>query len=88
MVARQPGRPTEHEFIGAALRYTSGDYKQEWVHVQCGPVVNVFNKFIGIDVDMDIIRRESEAVGRRGEPETIEDFAIRQLSAYQRRQNG
>ena len=87
MVERQPGRPDEHEFIGAALRYTAGEYEAQFVHVQCGPFVNVFKQFTGISTDMDIIRRESEAVGRSGEPETLEDFALRQLSKY-RRQNG
>ena len=87
MVARQPGRPSEREFVGAALRYTGGDYQEEWVHVQCGPFVNVFKQFTGISSDMDIIRRESEAVGKPGEPETLEDFAIRQLSTYRRRLN-
>ena len=88
MVERQPGRPDEYEFIGAALRYTAGEYTAQLVHVQCGPFVNVFKHFPGIASDMDIIRRESEAVGRSGVPETLEDFALRQLSSYRRRQNG
>ena len=88
MVERQPGRPSEQEFVGAALRFTTGDYSAEWVHVQCGPFVNVFRKPSGIEYDMAVIRRESDAVGRPGELETLEDFALRQLSHYQRRHTG
>jgi len=86
MVERQPGRPSEQEFMGAALRYTSGEYREEWIHVQCGPFVNVFKRFTGIDQDMSVIRREADAVGRSGVPETLEDFALRQLASYRRRE--
>lgn len=81
MVERQPGRPTEDEFIGAASRFVEDDYKIVPIHSPFNLGVIQFIK-PGKDSDIKTIKNEHKWQGRRGEPETIEMFAIRQLTWY------
>lgn len=87
MVARQPGRPTETEFTGAALRFISDEYPHQSIHINSGYYANVMHVRPGKSVDKDIIRREQLAEGLPGEHESIRDFALRQLAAYQKQRN-
>ncbi len=84
MPERQPGRPTEEEFIGAAVRFLNDDYQIEPIHLMSGYFVNVCRVPIGKTDDMDIIRREQYAEGLPGERDSIRDFALKQLSYYQK----
>lgn len=84
MVNRQPGRPSEQEFTRAALRLTQNNYEVRPVHVAMGHYTNVITIEVGRTHDQDIIYREQIADGSRGAPETLEDFAFRQLAAYQK----
>jgi len=83
-IERQPGRPTEDEFTGAAVRFLSNDYKTEVVHIMCGYFANIHEVAIGRSSDIDIIRREQFAEGLPGERDSIRDFAVKQLSFYQK----
>jgi len=82
MIDRQPSRPTEDEFIGAASRFVKDDYESVPTHSPFNLGVVQFIR-PGKDLDMKIIRDEHQWEGRRGEPETLEEFAIRQLTWYQ-----
>lgn len=82
MVNRQPGRPSEREFTGAALRLTQNNYETQPVHMLMGYYANVIMVQSGRAYDLDIIHREQMADGFPGFPESLEDFAIRQLAAY------
>jgi hypothetical protein len=84
MVERQPGRPDENEFIGAARRLLANEYDPVQVHVPNGSHANMFVGYPGKVRDSLIIMREEEAEGKKGEYETLEDFAIRQLGNYQK----
>jgi hypothetical protein len=84
MVERQPGRPTEDEFIGAALRFLGDNYATKVVHLMHGFFTNVHQMPVGKSFDMNIIRREQFAEGLPGERDSMRDFAIKQLSHYQK----
>ena len=84
MVKRQPGRPTEEEFTGAALRFISDDYTVEYLHSSVGYTNGLRAYYPGKALDIEIIRKEYLADGITGDQETIRDFALRQLASYQR----
>lgn len=84
MVNRQPGRPSEQEFTGAALRLAQNNYEVRPVHVAMGYYANVIMIQVGLAHDRDIVYRERAAEGLPGTPEPLEDFAIRQLAAYKK----
>lgn len=84
MVNRQPGRPSEQEFIRAALRLEQNGYEIQPVHVAMGYYVNVMTVQVGRSYDLDIMRREQAADGLPGSPETLEAFATRQLDEYKK----
>lgn len=84
MVERQPGRPTEDEFIGAAARFLNDSYTTEVIHVMMGYFAHICHVPIGKDTDVDTIRREQFAEGLPGERDSIRDFALKQLSFYQK----
>ncbi len=81
MVERQPNRPSEEEFIGAALRFIDHDYQEACVSVMWGGVARIR---VGQGYDLEIIYHEQEADGRLGEDESVLTFAKRQLAAYRK----
>lgn len=88
MVEHQPGRPSEDEFIGAALRFLEDNYQAEPVCVSTGYYVNVQYVYPGKDADKDILRRECFAEGLPGQRESMREFALRQLASYQKQRKG
>ncbi|AHB42650.1 hypothetical protein RAAC3_TM7C00001G0812 [Candidatus Saccharibacteria bacterium RAAC3_TM7_1] len=84
MVERQPGRPSEEEFIGAALRFLHDDYTAEYLHVSASYTGRVYVYYPGKAMDIETIHKEYFAEGITGDRESIRDFALRQLAAYQR----
>jgi hypothetical protein len=87
MVERQPGRPTEQAFIGAALRYLKDDYTTEVVHLSSGYLTHVQEVTMGKKGDENIIRAEQLWEGLPGSRESIRDFAAQQLARYQKRES-
>lgn len=83
MPERQPSRPTEEDFIGAAVRFFKDDYEITRVYVPTHIYTNVYTVPSRKPNDVDIIRREQDAEGKRSEYESVGDFALRQLSFYQ-----
>ncbi|HEY0965272.1 MAG TPA: hypothetical protein VGE13_02210 [Candidatus Saccharimonadales bacterium] len=81
MVERQPGRPTEGDFMRAALRFTEDNYEVVPIHSPFNLGVIQFIR-PGKAADMKIIKNEHKWQGLRGEEETLEVFAIRQLAWY------
>ena len=88
VVERQPGRPSEDEFTRAAFRFVTSDYQLMQTHEIHGYTTIVCSSPIGKYADAETIRAERHADGRLGEVETIDDFALRQLVAYQRLRKG
>jgi len=84
MVERQPGRPTEQEFIGAALRFIENDYQYESIVAMTSYFAHVYRVSSGRMNDICIIQQEHSAEGREGEPVSLRDFAIEQLAAYRK----
>jgi len=84
MPERQPGRPTEEEFIGAAVRFLKGEYTTQVVHLVTGYFAHVHQVYLDKIEDEKIIRREQFAEGLPGERESIRDFALKQLTLYQK----
>ena len=84
MVKRQPGRPTEQEFLEAASRFLDNDYPTDYVLMWNIPVSR---RGAQIRYDRDIIRREWQAEGKIGDVETLGQFATRQRDWYELHKN-
>ena len=86
MVERQPGRPDKSLFIGAARRFLKGDYTSEVVPHSHTYYAKPTTVYPGKNLDEYLIRQEWAADGLLGTYESLADFALRQLLAYEKQQ--
>ena len=83
MLEKQPNRPDETLFIGAARRFLKGEYPSEPTASYGRFFTPVSTVYPGKNIDATIIRQEWAADGLLGEYEPIADFALRQLRIYE-----